>query len=183
MDAATEARLLQMLDKQDITDCLVRYCRAMDRFDKDLLLSCYHPDAIDDHGAFVGSPIEFWNYHHAWHAKYNRGHHHAISNITIELKGDTAHSETYWLFESMNSDGSNSLSGGRYIDRLEKRNGEWKIAARACLIEWNGTLGEMTLPESFVKAYAETGTSSRDRNDPSYKRPLKIARPAKADPF
>lgn len=183
MDAATEIRLLQMLDKQDITECLVRYCRAMDRFDKELLLSCYHPDAIDDHGAFVGSPLEFWNYYHAWHAKLNRAHHHSISNISIELKGDTAHTETYWLFESMNPDGSNSLAGGRYIDRLEKRKGEWKIAARACLIEWNGALGEISFPEGAAEAFAATGTSSRDRNDASYMRPLRITRPAKADPI
>lgn len=183
MDAATEARLLKMLDKQDITECLVRYCRAMDRFDKELLLSCYHPDAVDDHGAFVGSPIEFWNYHHAWHAKYNTGHHHSISNTSIDLQGDTAHTETYWLFESMNPDGSNSLSGGRYIDRFEKRNGEWKIAARACIIEWHGMLGEIVIPENFKQAYADTGVLKRDKTDRSYERPLMITRPAKADPF
>lgn len=78
---------------------------------------------------------------------------------------------------------SNGLSGGRYIDRFEKRNDVWKIAARACLIEWSGALGDIVVPEVFAKAYAETGTSSRDRSDLSYMRPLKIARPSKADPF
>jgi ketosteroid isomerase-like protein len=183
MDSGIENRLLQMLDKQDILECLVRYCRAMDRLDKELLLSCYHPDATDDHGSFVGSPNDFWNYYSAWHGKYNRANHHSISNTSIEIKGNTAHSETYWLFESMNVDGSNGLSGGRYIDRFEKRNDVWKIAARACLIEWSGALGDIVVPEVFAKAYAETGTSSRDRSDLSYMRPLKIARPSKADPF
>lgn len=183
MDAATEARMMQLLEKQDITECLTRYCRAMDRFDRELLLSCYHPDAIDDHGSFVGSPTEFWDYYYEWHSRFNRGHHHSISNISIDLHGDTAHTDTYWLFESMNTDGSNSLSGGRYIDRLEKRNGKWKIAARACIIEWLGSLGEIVIPEGLEKTYAETGVSSRDRNDISYMRPLKITRPRKADPF
>jgi ketosteroid isomerase-like protein len=183
MDTATESRLMQLLDKQDILECLTRYCRAMDRFDKELLLSCYHPDATDDHGSFVGSPNDFWNYYSAWHTKFNRAHHHSISNTTFELNGNTAHTETYWLFESMNPDGSNGLSGGRYIDRLEKREGVWKIAARACLIEWSGALGDIVIPEAFTNAYADTGISSRDRRDHSYIRPLNITRPRKADPF
>ena len=155
----------------------------MDRFDKELLLSCYHPDATDDHGSFVGSPNDFWNYYSAWHTKFNRAHHHSISNTTFELNGNTAHTETYWLFESMNPDGSNGLSGGRYIDRLEKREGVWKIAARACLIEWSGALGDIVIPEAFTNAYADTGISSRDRRDHSYIRPLNITRLRKADPF
>ena len=35
--------------KQDITDVLMRYCRAVDRIDAALLRSCYHPDATEDH--------------------------------------------------------------------------------------------------------------------------------------
>ena len=37
-------------------DAIHRYCRAVDRADRDLLVSVYHPDAIDDHGLFVGGP-------------------------------------------------------------------------------------------------------------------------------
>ena len=114
MDAASEARLLDLLERQDITDCLHRYARGMDRFDKELLLSAYHPDAVDDHGTFVGSPAEFWDHFHAVHTNYNSGHHHSLSNISIDLQGDIAHVETYYLFESMNSDGSLTLHGGRF---------------------------------------------------------------------
>ena len=183
MDAATEARLLEMLDRQDIMDCLHRYTRGMDRFDKELLLSAYHPDAIDDHGAFVGSPEAFWDYHHAWHGKYNTGHHHSISNTSMELKGNTAHTETYWLFESMNVDGSNSLHGGRYLDRLEKRNGQWKIAARVCICEWHGKLGEIQMDPAYAEIMAGPGTGQRDKTDRSYERPLRVTREAHAMPF
>jgi hypothetical protein len=183
MDATTEARLLEMLDRQDIMDVLVRYCRGMDRFDKELLLSCYHPDAIDDHGAFVGTPEEFFDYHHGWHAKYNTGHHHSISNTTFELKGNTAHTETYWLFESMNADASMSLSGGRYLDRFEKRNGQWKIAARACIVEWGGMLGDVQTDPAFAEAMFGSGTQRRDKTDRSYERPLLIRRPKQQRPY
>jgi hypothetical protein len=33
----------------------MRYSRAIDRLDRELLLSVYHEDAVDDHGVFVGT--------------------------------------------------------------------------------------------------------------------------------
>ena len=45
------AQIKHLIDRQAILDCLTRYCRGMDRFDRALVLSAYHPDAIDDHGA------------------------------------------------------------------------------------------------------------------------------------
>lgn len=183
MDKATETRLLEMLDRQDIMDCLVRYSRAMDRFDKDLLLSCYHPDALDDHGAFVGSPEDFWNYHYRWHSQFNTGHHHSISNTSFDMDGDTAHTETYWLFESMNPDDSMSLHGGRYLDRFEKRDGVWKIAARVCITEWHGKLGEVEIDPGYAELMAGPGTLKRDKTDRSYERPLVVNRPPQAADF
>ena len=177
MDAEMQARLLELLDKQDIAECLLRYTRGMDRFDKDLVLSAYHPDAIDHHGAFCGSPTEFWEHYRHWHETYNLAHHHSISNSSIELDGDTAHTETYWLFESVNVDESVTLHGGRYVDRLEKRNGQWKISARACIIEWHGKLGDIVIDEASEAANNLPGIGRRDNLDRSYERPLTIVRP------
>ena len=61
-------RLQHLLDRQEIYDCLVRYCRGVDRLDSELILSAYHPDAIDDHGMFVGSPQEFANFFINFHS-------------------------------------------------------------------------------------------------------------------
>ena len=177
MNAEIEARLLELLDKQDIDECLLRYTRGMDRFDKELVLSAYHPDAIDHHGAFCGSPTEFWEYYRDWHQTYNLAHHHSISNTSIELDGDTAHTETYWLFESVNVDESTSLHGGRYVDRFEKRKGQWKIAARACIIEWHGKLGDIEIDAASEADYNQPGIGRRDRQDRSYERPLTIVCP------
>ena len=30
-----------------------------------------------------------------------------------------------------------TLSGGRYVDRLERRDGRWAIVDRVCVVEWN----------------------------------------------
>ena len=48
-----------LLAKQEITDVVYRYARGIDRMDFELVRSCYHPDAYDDHGAFKGNVDEF----------------------------------------------------------------------------------------------------------------------------
>ena len=69
-------------------------------------------------------------------------------------------------------DETNRISAGRYIDRLERRGGQWKIASRATLLECAGVIPPKTTP-AIEKLFAEPGTpgaSSWDRNDPSYRR-------------
>ena len=58
------------------------------------------------------------------------------------------------------------------IDRLERRDGRWKIAFRTNAIEWSGMVPTMAIPFSDVPDLHLNGTPSRDRNDPSYQRPL-----------
>ena len=167
-------RLQELLDRQDILDCIHRYCRGVDRFDRELLLSVYHPDAIDDHGMFVGGPEAFVDWAFAYHSQYQHCTHHIVTNHICELKGDTAHTETYWMFSGINKEGPPELHFGRYVDRFEKRAGKWAIAARACLIEWGGRLEDINVPTEVLAAYAATGTASRDRQDMSYRRPLTV---------
>ena len=166
-----ERTVQELKDRQDIYDCLVRYCRGMDRFDRDIIRSAYHPDGMDDHGEYVGGVEGFIDHYFAYHTHYQTKTMHNLGNHSCEIDGDTAHCETYWTFASTNKGKPfYSFSTGRYIDRLEKRNGEWKIAARICVINGGdndmdpeGQAGEML----FVP-------STRDRSDPSYMRPLQV---------
>ena len=48
----------ELLDKQALQEVVRRYCRAVDRSDGELFLSCYHPDAFDDNGPYSGSPAK-----------------------------------------------------------------------------------------------------------------------------
>jgi hypothetical protein len=98
--------------------------------------------------------------------------HHDVLNVTIELDGDTAHTETYYLFVARNKDDSLVLAGGRYIDRFEKRDGAWKIALRTNAIEWACMPPTIPIPFSDVADLYGNGAPARDRTDPSYRRPL-----------
>ena len=79
-----------------ITDVLHRYCRAMDRMDRPLALSCWHADGTDEHTPlFAGSAQGFvdwvWRLHEPM-----VGTRHCLSNIQIEVDGPRAWSESYW---------------------------------------------------------------------------------------
>lgn len=170
MDGELERMVRELHDRQAIRDVIDRYSRGVDRQDKDILVSCYHPDAIDDHGMFVGRADDFFDWTWPSHLHMFRTHQHVVCNHTCELDGDVAHTETYYMFAGMTAEGNQlGLSGGRYVDRMEKRDGAWKIAARKCLVEWGN---ETMSVEGMDQVYAAVGKVARDRSDCSYDRPL-----------
>lgn len=175
LDPSLEQKLRELLDRQAIHDVVLRYCRGVDRLDRELILSAYHPDAIDDHGLFVGGPEAFADYFSAFHESQQSATQHIITNHFCDLLGDVAHTETYWLFAAMNREGpALSLGGGRYVDRMEKRDGRWAIAQRKCLYDWQGVPGDYDLTPEQLKAMLGAGPATRDRSDPSYERPLRV---------
>lgn len=193
-EEALAAMVRELWDRQAVHDCVARYCRGVDRFDRELILSAFHSDALDEHGKFVGSPDEFVDWALGQHGNAHLSHQHLILNHRCELDGDTAHAETYFMFISMNRAGKPvTMGGGRYVDRLEKRDGRWAIAARVCLRDWSmmeerpdmDDLSSFTSTRALLseaeRAFMNGGRASRrDRTDPSYDRPLKVD-PARAD--
>lgn len=183
-----EDAIQQLIDRQAIHDCLMTYSRAVDRLDRELLLSVYHPDAIDDHGGFVGTREEFADWVIDMHTRTHLSHQHCQFNSTCDLQGDVAHTETYYMFVGMNRSGTPlAMSGGRYIDRLEKRNGRWAIAARVCVRDWaplaeihetldQSKLTVVPLSDATIALLRSGAQPARDRTDPSYQRPLKPRR-------
>ena len=182
MDEIDSKALRRLVDRQDILDCLTRYCRGVDRLDKQLLLSAYHPDARDDHGVFVGNPEAFWDWVHGVHSAGQKLTMHTILNHTCEIEGDVAHSETYCIFYGQNVDDSFDIVGNRYIDRLERRDGEWRIADRVCASEWFRALyPNQDASPFFLSAMHQlmtNATVARSREDVSYIRPFTVERGA-----
>lgn len=172
MDAERLARLERLADKQEILECLTRFSRGMDRFDREVFLSAFHDDATMAAGPFVGSPADCYAWASAMHEQGQVATHHNLLNVTYDIDGDVAHTETYYLFVGRNRDESNWIAGGRYIDRLEKRDGEWRIALRTNAIEWSGMAPTMAIPFADVPDIFGNGAPARSKDDPSYQRPL-----------
>jgi len=166
------ARLGRLLDRQDILDCLIRFSRGMDRFDRELFLSAFHSDAIIDAGPFVGGPEQLYEWASDLHERGQSSTQHDLLNHSCEIDGHTAHTETYYLFTGRNRDGTNWIAGGRYVDRLERRGGEWRIALRCNAVEWSGMIPPTAIPFEDVPDVHENGAPSRSRDDLSYRRPL-----------
>jgi hypothetical protein len=182
---ANDARIQALIDRQDIADCLTRFSRGMDRFDRDIYLSAFHDDAVIAAGPFVGSAGDCWDWAIPMHRDGQVLTHHSLLNNTTDINGDTAHSETYYQFVARNHPWEKGggetvmLAGGRYIDRLERRDGVWRIALRTNIIEWSCIQPAMPLPFGDVPDIAANGVSARDRSDPSYERPLVNRRKAR----
>lgn len=172
MTTDLSAEVRRLADRADIGDCIERYARGMDRRDRDLLRSAYHDGAIDDHVGFVGEVDDFIDWAFAYHSTQTRYQHYLL-NHTAEIDGDTAHAETYYLFVGTDREPANhmTISGGRYVDRLERRDGRWAIAARVCVVEWI-TESSSTITEDVIGMLSSARRPTKDRTDPSYARPL-----------
>ena len=68
-------KLRELISQQEITAILYRLARGLDRNDKALLASCFHEDATDDHGLFVGPADEFCDWVTGELGKYERTQH------------------------------------------------------------------------------------------------------------
>jgi hypothetical protein len=93
---------------------------------------------------------------------------HFLGTQVIELDGDVAWAETYCLalHRLRATDGAparDKVRPIRYCDRLERRDGEWRIARRVVVYE-PGRVDPLS--DELLAAVG----GSRDRSDPAYDR-------------
>ena len=172
--ARLEREVAELRDRQAILDVVHRHARGHDRFDVELLTAAYHPDGIDEHGA---AAVNRGPDYAAWANAAHSGaqlHLHNITTHTCEIDGDVAHAESYVLVVLLGRDGKTAqLLNGRYVDRLEKRDGEWRIALRRCTLDVVVSADASVLQSPFIKAGGFI-KGQRDRSDVSYRRPLEL---------
>jgi hypothetical protein len=150
-------------DRQAITDKIYRYCRSVDRLDVPVGHSVFHEDSHADFGAsYVGSGRGWIDFICEEHKKFLY-HSHQVTNVIIEIDGDGAGSEAYVYASLQRRDGDKVLQHefwARYIDKWSKRDGDWAIDRRECVVDY-GAIREVTpLPGN--------PRSARDASDPSY---------------
>jgi ketosteroid isomerase-like protein len=135
LDPSRDPELQRLLDEAAIARLLALYPRALDRKDHALLASLFHPGAIDEHGVYNGSASGFVDFMREVSKPGVHWTHHNGTQI-IEIEGDVAHAETYCI--ALCRQGPRGTEGFdkqiflrlRYLDRVEKRDGQWKIAHR-----------------------------------------------------
>lgn len=172
MDLVATVRLLK--DRQDILDCITREARGRDRHDVELTLSCYWDDGFDEHGLNITPARAYPERANAGHAMFFAATSHNITNHSCEIDGSTAHCETYVVGGLLSSDANTcKIAPGRYIDRMERREGEWRILQRRCIVDMviEGSATWLASPE--VKGFLKP---QWDKSDISYQRPVEVGR-------
>lgn len=138
------AELQQYLDRAKVRECIERLARGEDRRNADMIKASCWPDSRKDYGVFAGSFQEYLD----WVVPGSDAiilTQHVLGQSHIELDGDTARTETHVLSYhrvNMGEQEQDSVIGGRYLDRLEKRDGEWRIAERTLIYDWFQDYGQ-----------------------------------------
>lgn len=166
----------RLIDREEIRDVMARYARGVDRADWDMVRATYHDGAFDDHGDYKGDVDGF--------IAFARGRAgplpqcmHFLGNCLIEFASeDVAAVETYFMTAHTldekgqkaygAGDGSEPVqlsSYGRYVDRMERRDGEWKTAHRIVVFEATRVYTGKAPP---IKP--EWAQPCRDANDPIF---------------
>lgn len=131
----------ELADRLAIAETLALYCRGIDRCDAQQLAAVFTPDARIDYGDGARPVAEVIP---ALIASLGamRLTQHNISNTVIRINGESAKAETNCVaLHLIPAPGGETevVVGGRYLDRLEKREGRWRIAERLYVMDWNRT--------------------------------------------
>lgn len=134
-----EEQIQELLDKKTIEEVLLRYGRTQDWLDTPGQNSCFWPDGEIDFGFFEGNGAD-WVAHVMPHEAEALRRWHMSTSIMIKVDGNKATAECYGIAvgTSKLEDGTlqDSMYGGRYLDELEKRFGEWRISKRTYILDW-----------------------------------------------
>lgn len=136
-----DAELQEMLDHFRIRKVLAEYCRGSDRADESLMRSVYAAQSWDDHGIVQADGVEFSRLMTQMVIDTTDTMSHTLGQSLITIDGDTAGAETYFIAVAL--DGSaegkpccNQL-GGRFVDKLVREEGQWKIKHRVVMRDWS----------------------------------------------
>jgi hypothetical protein len=164
-----DPELALAIDEDTLYALLVRYARGLDRWDAELVLSVFHPDAVLYCGGYSGSAVEL---HRAIldGARQPIGGQHVITNALFDVRGDSADGECYFVARRAGV-GNRRIAGevdaqppgpsfpiervGRFVDRYERRDGAWRVATRRVVLEWlpeqsnHPLLGPLSLDLTF----------------------------------
>jgi SnoaL-like domain len=131
------------IDREAIRHCIATLARGEDRRSAELIRRCWWPEASFDYGVYSGD----FEAYLAWvvpGADAIKDTQHVLGQSYIELSGDSAKAETHVMSYhrvDMGEGDRDTCIGGRYLDTMERRGGEWRIAARTMLYDFYSDWG------------------------------------------
>jgi ketosteroid isomerase-like protein len=131
----SEDRALQhALDLEALRNLGQRYARAADARDYDAMGLLFHPDAVIDGLRGTATLAEYLELSRSTPPAFEQSM-HVLGDPLIELEvgADEATLDTYavvYQIGATRDGGGNSTLGVRYLDVVERRDGEWRVRHR-----------------------------------------------------
>lgn len=164
-------------DREAIRDIITAYAHAIDRRRWEMMERLFHADARFAFGTVTGDWRSFVEQARAL-IDPCLATQHQLGQVMFAFEGDTScHTETYMtamhtipagypMPEVFPDRGKiySAVVAGRYVDRFEKRGGEWRIAQRTGLYDWREFREEEGVDLSDVP---EGAAGYHDDRDPS----------------
>jgi hypothetical protein len=134
-------KLDELIAREEIRDLIYRYSHAIDRRDWAALDAIFWPDGLVAYGLYDDRAGGFTPVVKQVYAESGiRITQHFIGNCILRVTGDSACGETYVqaLHQVPNGQGGfyDLLMASRYLDKFERRAGEWRIAFRKVAFDW-----------------------------------------------
>ncbi|MBT3833076.1 MAG: nuclear transport factor 2 family protein [Gammaproteobacteria bacterium] len=128
-----------LLAEQAVRKAVTCYSRGADRCDSGMMMSAFHKDAEVRYGSFDGHYLEFCESVISGNLAMSYTTHTVMNEYyDIDAESGSGVGEVYVLaFFSVGED--EYLVAGRYIDKYECRNGDWRISYRQYVIDWSRT--------------------------------------------
>jgi uncharacterized protein (TIGR02246 family) len=128
-----------MDDRQMINDLFVRYTTALDAGEVDTIVGCFTEDGALESpvvGVHAGqAAIRGFAERFARFRERGSQLRHFISNLAVQVDGDTARATCY-LLNVITRDGKTEvMAPGRYDCQLVKLNGEWLFKHRLVMLD------------------------------------------------
>jgi hypothetical protein len=159
-----EAEIRDLAARRDIHKAVCNYMRGQDRLRPEIQRTAFHDDAFVDCGLFAGGPDGYVDFAQGFLGRLE-GSQHLIGQIDLEVEGDIARGEVYflaWHRIEEAGEAKDLIVCGRYVDEYARRGGEWKIAKRREIIDWART---DPAADSFIKEYQALHLAGRRGSD------------------
>jgi hypothetical protein len=130
--AALEARVAELSDRHQIHEMYLRYLRGYPRepdfADADYLRSAFWPDAVIEYPGSTETveDLATGDSHYTTLSSFG----HILADETVDIDGDEARVTCVVACFGTLREGRSRIVVGRYHDRLERRDGDWRVAHR-----------------------------------------------------
>lgn len=122
-------RAADVADKLAIQELFARYAHAIDDLDPTAWVACFTADGIFQVGTRAMQGAAALRGYADVHVREIRCR-HMMSNFLYEVRGDEAAGQCSMLATLATAGGYRIFAQGRYVDRLVRQDGMWRIAHR-----------------------------------------------------